>query len=68
VLVVFLALTGYVLDRAYQASVLSGVEEQLKLVIYAVMSVVEEESAQLVVLEGLSEPRLSQPDSGLYPD
>lgn len=66
VLVVFLALTGYVLDRAYQASVLSGVEEQLKLVIYAVMSVVEEESAQLVVLEGLSEPRLSQPDSGLY--
>lgn len=65
-LVVFLALTGYVLDQAYRASVVSGVEGQLKLVIYAVMGVVEEESAQLMVLEELSEPRLSQPDSGLY--
>lgn len=66
VLVLFLAITGYVLDRAYRASVLSGVEEQLKLVVYAVMGAVEEDDGRLYVVGDLSEPRLAQPDSGLY--
>lgn len=66
VLVLFLVSTGFFLDRAYRASVLSGVEEQLKLVVYAVMGSVEEEDGRLFVVEGLSEPRLARPDSGLY--
>lgn len=66
VLVLFLALTGWVLDSAYRSSVLASAEEQLRLVIYSVMGVVEDEGGRLVMGDGLTEPRLSLPDSGLY--
>lgn len=66
VLVVFLTLTGWVLDSAYRASVTTGAEEQLKLVIFSVMGAVGEEEGQLIVGDELSTPRLAQPDSGLY--
>lgn len=66
VLVVFLTLTGWVLDQSFRLSVTTGAEEQLRLVIYSVMGAVEDDEGALNVVEGLSEPRLSQPDSGLY--
>jgi two-component system sensor histidine kinase PhoQ len=66
VLVVFLTLTGWVLDQSFRLSVTTSAEEQLRLVIYSVMGAVEDDEGVLNVAEGLSEPRLSQPDSGLY--
>ena len=66
VLVVFLGLTGWVLDRSFSSSVVAGAEEQLRLVIYSLMGAVVENDARLTVAQGLSEPRLNQPDSGLY--
>ncbi len=66
VLGIFLAITGWVLDRSFQTSVITGAEEQLRLVIYSLMGSVEEQGGQLLVNNSLSEPRLTQPDSGLY--
>ena len=40
VLVLFLALIGWVLDRSYRNSVIAGAEEQLRLVIYSLMGAV----------------------------
>jgi len=65
VLAAFLALTGLVLDQSFQASTLTRAEEQLRLVIYSLMGVAETEGGQLVFRE-LPDPRLLQPESGLY--
>ena len=66
VLVVFLASTGWVLDQSFRASVVAGAEEQLRLVIFSLMGAVQEEAGTLVFSQGLPEPRLTQPESGLY--
>ncbi|MEM7079275.1 MAG: ATP-binding protein [Pseudomonadota bacterium] len=71
VLVVFLALVGWVLDRSYTNSIVTSAEEQLRLVIYSLMGTVvdtggEQEGERLEFAPGLIEPRLMQPDSGLY--
>ena len=65
VLGAFLTLAGLVLDRSVKASTLASAEEQLKLVVYSLMGVAEEYQDHVVFGE-LSEPRLSQPESGLY--
>ena len=54
------------LDRSFRASIVAGAEEQLRLVIYSLMGAVDEEDGRLVFNQGLFEPRLGQPDSGLY--
>ncbi len=61
-----LFLGGYVLDRSFQASVLAGAEEQLRLVTYSLMGAVEVEAGGVTLREEPPEPRLSQPESGLY--
>ena len=61
----FLALTGWLLDRAFRASTLAGVEEQLRLVIYSLLGAAEADAVGVRV-DDLPEPRLSQPASGLY--
>ena len=66
VLALFLTITGWVLDRAFSASVVAGAEEQLRLVIYSLMGSVEERDGRLIFSQGVAEPRLTQPDSGLY--
>ena len=58
--------TGWVLDRTYSASIVQGAEEQLKLVIYALMGIAEEEGTSLVFNQSLADPRLAQAESGLY--
>ncbi len=65
-LAVFLTITGWVLDRSFRSSVVTGAEEQLRLVIYSLMGSVQEQAGQLTFSQGVSEPRLTQPDSGLY--
>ena len=66
VLALFLFLAGIVLDRSFQNSVLAGTEQQLRQVIYSVMGGADEVDGVIVFSDDLGEPRLSQPDSGLY--
>lgn len=66
ILVIFLTSTGWVLDRTYSVSIVRGAEEQLKLVIYALMGVAEEDGDSLVFNQALADPRLAQAESGLY--
>ena len=66
VLALFLATTAWVLERTFRDSVITNAEEQLRLVIYSVMSAVDEEDGRLVVNDNLAQPRLSLPESGLY--
>ena len=65
VLVGFLTLTGWFLDRAFQASIRAGVEEQLRLVIYSLMGAAKVDAAGIRIDE-LPQPRLALPGSGLY--
>ena len=65
VLIGILTLAGWILDRSFRASALAGVEEQLRLVIYSLMGVAYAD-ADGIRIDDLSEPRLSQPESGLY--
>jgi len=62
----FLGITGWVLDRSFTSSVEAGAQEQLRLVVYGLMGIAEESGDLLVFPEILPEPRLSQPESGLY--
>ncbi|MGE0624679.1 MAG: ATP-binding protein [Pseudomonadales bacterium] len=66
VLGTFLSLAGVVLDRSFRASVLSGAEEQLRLVTYSLMGSMEKAGPLLTFGAELPEPRLHQPESGLY--
>ena len=66
VLGTFLSLAGFVLDRSFRASVLGGAEEQLRLVTYSLMGSLEKDARLLRFGDELPEPRLHQPESGLY--
>lgn len=66
VLGTFLSLAGVVLDRSFRASVLTGAEEQLRLVTYSLMGSMEKDGPRLSFGAELPEPRLHQPESGLY--
>ena len=61
----FLGVTGWVLDRSFAASVLMSAEQQMRLVVYALLSTAEEHDDHLEFFE-LEDPRLLRPDSGLY--
>lgn len=65
-LILFLGLTGLVLDRAFQESVAASVEERLQLQIYAVLGVAEPDAEANFFVPDLEEARFSQIDSGLY--
>ncbi len=64
-LIVFLGLAGYVLDRAYKQSVAAAVAERLQLQVYALLGVAEPDGDKFF-LPDLEEARFSQIDSGLY--
>ena len=65
VLVVFLTFTGLVLDRSFTVSTLTGAEEQMRLVTYSLMGSAQSENGR-IAFRDLPEPRLLQPESGLY--
>ncbi len=66
VLATGLGLTGWLLDRSFDASLETGAREQLKLVVYGLIGVAEEHDAGLEFPTEPLEPRLAQPGSGLY--
>ena len=66
VLGTFLVVTGGLLERSFGASVLSGAEEQMRLVVYALLAAAEDRDDTLEFPDELGDPRLSMPDSGLY--
>ena len=66
VLLSFLSLTGLFLEHTYRNSVVTGVQQELQPVIYALMGVAQERQGSLQFSSNLSQPRLQQPDSGLF--
>ena len=66
VLTVFLSLTGLFLERTYRTNVMAGAQQQMQPMIYSLMGSAEERDAKLDFSSGSSQPRLQQPDSGLY--
>ncbi|MES2606684.1 MAG: hypothetical protein V4603_17260, partial [Pseudomonadota bacterium] len=64
-LIVFLGLAGYVLDRAYKESVAAAVAERLQLQIYALLGVAEQDGDEFF-LPDPGDARFAQIDSGLY--
>ncbi len=64
-LILFLGLAGWVLDRAFKESVAASVEQRLQLQVYALIGVADPDGEEFFVPE-LEEARFSQIDSGLY--
>lgn len=66
VLLVGLALGGWVLVRSFSASVVAGAEEQLRLVVYGLLGAADVGDQQLSFANDFAEPRFVLPESGLY--
>jgi two-component system sensor histidine kinase PhoQ len=67
ILVAFLGLTGFALDRAFRDSIETATIEKLKGQIYALLGAADvDRRGRLRLPESLPDPRLSEPDSGLY--
>ncbi len=66
VLLIFLSLTGYVLDRAFSKSVEMAARERLETRLYAILAVTELRDGRLLLPENLPEPDFNRLDSGLY--
>ena len=66
VLLVFLSLTGLFLDRTYRDSIVAAIQQELQPIIYSLMGAAQERQGVLSFANGLSQPRLQQPESGLY--
>ncbi len=67
VLLAFLGLTGWSLERAFRNSTLAAVKERLQAQVYMLLGAADLDSeGHLTLPEGLPEARLSTPGSGLY--
>lgn len=66
VLVLFLSGTGVALDRAFQNSIRSGAEEQLRIRVLGLLGSTDVGPMGLRLPIALPEPRFNQPGSGLY--
>ena len=66
VLIGFLSLTGFVLDRAFQASVEDSAREQLSIRVVGLIGAAELVDGVLSLPARLPEPLFNQPASGLY--
>jgi two-component system, OmpR family, sensor histidine kinase PhoQ len=67
VLAAFLGLTGFALDRAYRDSAETATIDKLKGQVYALLGAADVDSrGGLRLPQSLPDPRLSEPDSGLY--
>ena len=60
-----LGAVGWLLDQSFHQAVLRAAEDQLRAVANGLLGSAEERDGRLIFSE-LGEPRLSQPDSGLY--
>ncbi len=66
VLLIGLALGGWVLVRSFSASVVAGAEQQLRLVVYGLLGAADVQGQQLSFASDFTEPRFVLPESGLY--
>ncbi len=66
VLLLFLGLTGIVLDQAFRNSVEAGAAERFQVQVYLLLAALEQEDGAFYVLQDIQEPRYSQLNSGLY--
>lgn len=66
VLPVFLGFSAYMLDLAFQRSLLAAEREQLNTHIYLLLAAAEFSDDELTLPDMLTEPRFSQPGAGLY--
>jgi len=67
ILVAFLGLTGFALDRAFRESIETATIDKLKGQIYGLLGAADvDRRGRLRLPESLSDPGLSDPDSGLY--
>ncbi len=67
ILIIFLGLTGWTLDRAYRESAESAMQAQLQGQLYTLLAAADEdEQGRMQLPLSLPDPRLSNPDSGLY--
>ena len=66
VLLVFLSLTGVVLDQAFRSSAERGESEKLLVQIYGLLAAAEASETGLYLPEQLQEPGFNQLGSGLY--
>lgn len=65
-LLVFLGIMGFGLNRAFERSVLSAAEDTLRNQILLLISAVDVVDGNVVAPQALAEPRLLQPDSDLF--
>ncbi len=69
VLVAFLSLTGFTLDRAFRDSASSAVRDRLQAQLYMLLGAADLDAFNRLSLpQSLPEARFSTPDSGLYAD
>jgi len=66
ILVAFLGLTGLVLDRAFQDSARSALEDRLQDHIYNLLGVLEPEDNKITIPGELPDPRMSLVTSGIF--
>ncbi len=67
VLVAFLGLTGFALERAFRNAGLAAVQDRLQGQVYTLLAAAElEHGARLIMPRALPDGRFSSPDSGLY--
>ena len=61
-----LGAVGWVLNSSFKSAVRAGAEEQLRAVAHGLLSAAQDEADELAFGTELGDPRLAQPDSGLY--
>lgn len=66
VLPLFLGLSGYLLDLAFQRSLLAGERERLNANVYLLLAAAELRDGELALPDALTEPRFGDLNSGLY--
>ena len=66
VLAAFFALVAFVLERSYQEGAAEALKEKLKVHTYSLLSAAELTEKGILKIPTLSEPRYSNPSSGLY--
>jgi two-component system sensor histidine kinase PhoQ len=66
VLPLFTGLSGYLLDVTFQRSLLAGERERLNANVYLLLAAAESREGWLELPDDLTDPRFTQPDSGLY--
>lgn len=66
VLMVFLGLMGFVLDRAFQQSAEQAVQEKLLIHVYGLLAVSDETDGELFLPDELQEPQFNSLGTGLY--